>query len=136
MKWVIANASMYPTRAFDWYKEIDRAISIEDLEDSGEFETLDMKIADAFARAISGEFARQISILETELMEKHGKFLKGRQIAWLLNNFFRMSEVEGSILEFEDILNVELRNGNLKQFLYEWDLCIMGMKEPPSESQK
>ena len=40
---------MYPTRAFDWYKEIDKAISIDDLEDSGNFETLDMKIADAFS---------------------------------------------------------------------------------------
>ena len=45
---------------------------------------------------------------------------------------YKMHEVEGSILEFEDILAVEVRGENLKQFINDWDLVLTQIDEHPS----
>ena len=118
-----------------WWGEIERAQTFEELEDSGEFETLDAKAADSLSKLVHGDLARQLLIMETELFEKYEKMLKGRQIAWLINKHFKMSETEGAILEFEDILNVDLKNGNLKQFLHDLDMALLAMNELPSANQ-
>ena len=131
----VAGASIHPQKAFMWWGEIERAQTFEELEDSGEFETLDAKAADSLSKLVHGDLARQLLIMETELFEKYEKMLKGRQIAWLINKHFKMSETEGAILEFEDILNVDLKNGNLKQFLHDLDMALLAMNELPSANQ-
>ena len=41
----VASSSKTPTEAFAWISEIDKAMSLVDLSDSGKSETLDFKIA-------------------------------------------------------------------------------------------
>ena len=59
--------------------------------------------------------------------------LNGRQIGWLIYEHFRLSEVEGSLLEFEDLMSVELKGDNLVAFENDWDMHLSGIKTVPSE---
>ena len=40
--------------------------------------------------------------------------LKGRQIAFMVFERFRLNEEHGHVLDFEDIINVELKNNNTR----------------------
>ena len=48
-----------------------------------------------------------------EKFANEGTMLKGRQIACMLYNSYRVSEVEGSLLEFEDLTNVTSKADNV-----------------------
>ena len=48
-------------------------------------------------------------------------------------NHFKISETEGTILEFEDLLHVELKGDNLMAFKNAWELVLAGLKTTPSE---
>ena len=58
--------------------------------------------------------------------------LKGRQIAFMLYHSYRVSEVEGSLLEFEDLMNVTLKEDNVRGFINDWELCLSGLKTIPA----
>merc|ERR1711884_271174 len=63
----------------------------------------------------------------------HEKILNGRQIAWLMFQHFRINDVENSMLEFSDLMALELKGDNLRGFDTEWDNVLLGMKEVPDE---
>ena len=60
--------------------------------------------------------------------------LTDRQIAWHIYQHFRLSESEGAILEFEDLLKVELREDNVASFVNEWDMTLSGLKDAPTDA--
>ena len=127
----VASASGRPDEAFIWITEIEEALSVEDLQISGSgWETLDAKIAAGLAKIISGEFQRQIQMMEEEAALQK-KMIKGRQIAFLIYHHFKISATEGSILEFEDLLAVELKGDNLRAFLNDWESTLLGLKKRP-----
>ena len=45
-----------------------------------------------------------------------------------------MTEVEGSILQFEDLMAVERRGNNLVAFQNKWDSTKAGMQQVPIDS--
>ena len=110
----IAGASGRPNDAFIWICEIDEAATMEELGNSGDFETLDAKLADAFGRILHGELGRQIQIMEDKVAKTTKQMLKGRQIAWIVFERFKLNEEHGYVLDFEDLFNLELKNNNTR----------------------
>ena len=86
-----AGASGRPHKAFTWIWEVDKATSIEDLVDSGDFETLDAKLAAALGKILHGELGRQINVLEEKVAATPGVMLKGRQLLFVLNDHFKVT---------------------------------------------
>lgn len=130
----IAGASGRPNDAFIWICEIDEAATMEELGNSGDFETLDAKLADAFGRILHGELGRQIQIMEDKVAKTTKQMLKGRQIAWIVFERFKLNEEHGYVLDFEDLFNLELKNNNTRAFLNDWEQVYIGLKEIPPES--
>ena len=128
----VASSSGQPLKAFEWINQVDSATSIEELEDDHEFETLSAKITSALTDICHGEFLRKMNVLEEELAKKN-KMLGGRVFAWHIKQHFRVSEVEGSILRFEDLLAVELIGDNVVAFDNDWDYVISGLKKVPDD---
>ena len=60
----VSSASARPQAAFHWILEIDEASTMEELENSGDFETLSAKIATGLSAIFTGAFQRQITLLE------------------------------------------------------------------------
>jgi hypothetical protein len=132
-KRTVASASSNPDKIFVWISQVESAKSWKELNNSGEFASLDAKLATALGNILTGELARQINVVE-ERLALQMKMIKGRQIAWMIFEHFRITETEGAILEFEDLIAIELRGDNIKQFLNDWESCLINLKAvPPPE---
>eukprot|EP00973_Karenia_brevis_P040050 5531109-Karenia_brevis.AAC.1 len=60
--------------------------------------------------------------------------VKGRQIAWPVYHHYELFATEGAVLEFSDMIKVELQSDNLIAFMKAWEYCLIGMKTiPPSD---
>ena len=91
-------------------------------------------MATALSKALhhSGDLIRQINV-EKERLALLGLFLKGRQILFRMYQHFRISEAEGSVLDFQDLMQVRMKNDDLRTFLTDWEMVLTGMARIPDE---
>ena len=74
------------------------------------FEMLDAKIASALIKIINNfQFKKKVS-LEEEKVEKEGGFLRGRQIAFMIYDYFRATGALDTVLDFADLFSVTLHD--------------------------
>ena len=62
------------------------------------------------------DFKKRVQVKETEYSMK-GEMLTGRQITWMLYEYFKISETDRALLEWAAFMNVELKGDNLGQFV-------------------
>ena len=89
----VCTCSQFPTDAMQWIKEVEMVDSVDDLKSSSStrgiqmpnFEVLDTRIASALNKIIfhNSHFKRRIS-LEEQKAQKQDRFLRARQIAYLI----------------------------------------------------
>ena len=82
-----------------WIKEVETVGSVDDLKSSSSvrgiqmpnFEVLDAKISSALNRIIHNtQFKRKVS-LEEQKAQKEDRFFRGRRIAYLIYEYFRVT---------------------------------------------
>ena len=125
-----------------WIKEVEMVDSVDDLKSSSstrgipmpKFEVLDARIASALNRIIhNSHFTRRIS-LEEQKAEKQDRFLRRRQIAYLICEFFRVTGVNDSVENYADLFTISLRNDDIQEFDSKWDGILLSMtKIPPDD---
>ena len=125
-----------------WIKEKKLVDSVDDLKSScsvrgiqmPNFEVLDAKIASALYRIINNShFKRRIS-LEERKAQKQDQFLRGRQIAYLIYEYFRVTGANDSVENYADLLTIVLRNDDIQEFDSRWDGILLSMtKIPPDD---
>ena len=72
------------------------------------FEVLDAKIASALNRIIQNtRFKKKVSLEEMKA-EKEDRFLRGRQIAYLIYEHFRVAGANDSVENYADLFTVVL----------------------------
>ena len=91
--------------AFKWINEVEIAKCLEDLADRRDFEELDAKLSKALNDIIQGEFKKKVQVKETE-QSKEGIMLTGRQITWVLYEYFQVSWTNGATLDWGELLLV------------------------------
>ena len=75
------------------------------------FEVFDARIASALNRIThNSRFKRRIS-LEEQMAQKQDRFLRGRQIAYLIYEYFRVTGANDSVEKYADLFTIGLRNG-------------------------
>ena len=88
----VCTCSQFPAEAMQWIKEVEMVDSVDDLKSSSSvrgirmpnFAVLDARIASALNKIIhNSHFKRRIS-LEEQKAQKQDRFLRGRQIAYLI----------------------------------------------------
>ena len=77
-------------------------------------------------KILSGDFLRQIILLEEKLMTQQ-RTLNGRQLAFLIWDKFRRDADEVGLTEFFDLREVRLANDDLKRFILDWDDVMFGL---------
>ena len=101
-----------------WVKEVVMIESVDDLKSSRsirgtpgpDFELLDAKIASALNRIIHNtRFKRKVSLEEMKV-QKEDRFLRGRQIAYLIYEYFRVTGANDSVENYADQFTIVLRN--------------------------
>ena len=99
---------------------------------SGLFEELDAKLSNELDKIMQGDFKKRIQVKETEY-SKRGEMLTGRQITWLLYDYFKISDTDGAMLEWDAIMQVELKADNLAQFESDWETTLLNINGMPEE---
>ena len=80
------------------------------------FEVLDARIASSLNRIIHNSlFKRRIS-LEEQQAQKQDRFLRGRQIAYLIYEYFRVTGANDSVENCADLFTIGLRNDDIQEF--------------------
>ena len=99
------------------------------------FEVLDARIASELNRIIhNSHFKRRIS-LEEQKAQKQYSFLRGRQIAYLIYDYFRVTGTHDSVENYATYsLLISLRNDDIQEFDSKWDGNLLSMtKIPPDD---
>ena len=98
------------------------------------FEVLDAKIASALNKIIhNSHFKRRIS-LEEQKAQKQDRFLRGRQIAYLIFEYFLVTGANDSVENYTDLFTIVLRNDDIQEFDSKWDGILLSMtKIPPDD---
>ena len=95
------------------------------------FEMLDAKIASALNKIIQNSQFRKVS-LEEQKAQKEDRFLRGRQIAFMIYDYFRVTGAHDTILDYADLFSVTLRDDNIQEFDTRWDVVLLSMSKIPS----
>ena len=95
------------------------------------FEVLDARIASALNKIIhNSHFIRRIS-LEEQKAQKQDSFLRGRQIAYLIYDYFRVTGIHDSVENYADLFTISLRNDDILEFDSKWDGILLSMTKNP-----
>ena len=97
------------------------------------FEVLEAKIASSLNRIIHNtQFKRKVS-LEEQKAQKEDRFLRGRQIAYLIYEYFRVTGTNDSVENYADLFTRALRNDDIQEFDSKWDGILFSMTKIPSD---
>ena len=97
------------------------------------FEVFDARIASALNKIIhNSHFKRRIS-LEEQKAQKQDRFFRGRQIAYLIYDYFRVTGIQDSVENYADLLTISLRNDDVQEFDSKWDGILLSTTKIPSD---
>ena len=104
-----------------WIKEVEMVDSVDDLMSSlsvrgirlQNFEVLDARIASALNRIIHNTQFKRKASLEDHKAKKEDYFLRGRQIAYLIYEYFRVTGANDSVENYADPFTIGLRNDDI-----------------------
>ena len=89
------------------------------------FEMLDIKSTQ------NSQFKKKVS-LEEQKAQKEDRFLRGRQIAIIVYDYFRVTAAHDTVLDYADLFSVTLRDDNIQVFDTRWDEVLLSMTKIPS----
>ena len=112
-----------------WFKEVELVDSVDDLKSScsvggipmPDFEVLGAKITSALNKIIHNTLFKSKVSLEEQKAQKEDSFLRGRQIAYLIYGYFRVTGAIDSVENYADLFTIVLRNDDIQEFDSKWD---------------
>ena len=137
----VCTCSQFPTEARQWIKEVEMVDSVDDLMSSSSFRgismpnfaVLDAKIASALNRIIHNTLFKKKISLEEMKAHKEDRFLRGRQIAYLIYEYFRVTGTDSSVETYTDLFTIALRNDDIQEFDSKWDGILLSMTKIPAD---
>ena len=114
-----------------WINELDMVDSVDELKTSRSiagkcfpnFELPDARIASALNKIIQNSHFKKKVSLE----------LRGRQIACMIYDYFRVTGAHDTILDYADLFSIILRNDNVQDFDTRWDEILLSVTTIPSD---
>ena len=111
-----------------WIIEVEMADSVDQSKSSRsiagnnfpKIELLDARIASAFNKIIQNSHFKKKASLEEQRVQKEGRFLRVRQIAFMIYDYFRITGPHDTILDYADLFFITLRNDNVQEFDTSW----------------
>ena len=95
---------------------------------------LDARIASALSTIIQHTRLKKKVSLEEMKAHKEDRFLRGRQIAYLIYEYFQVTGANDSVENYADLFTVVLQNDDIQEFDSKWDGILLSMtKIPPDD---
>ena len=94
---------------------------------------LDAKIASALNKIIqNSQFKKKVS-LEEQKAQKEDRYLRGRQIAFMIYDYFRVTGAHDALLDYADLFSVILHHDNIQELDTRWYEVLLSMSKVPSD---
>ena len=119
----VCTCSQFPTEAMQWIKEVELVDSVDELRSSSSTRGISMpnfEVLDAIS-------------LEEQKAQKEDRFLRGRQIAYLIYDQFRVTGTHDSVENYADLFTIVLRNDDIQEFDSKWDGILLSMTKIPHD---
>ena len=85
------------------------------------------------SRRSSTETSKETYSAKKKLHKKEKRFITGRQVAWMTYEYFKVSDTDESVSDFNEMLKVELKNHNVQLFDTRGVETILAMKQTDDE---
>ena len=76
------------------------------------------------------QLKRKVSLEEMKV-QKEDRFLRGRQIAYLIYEYFRVTGANDSVENYADLFTIFLRNDDIQEFDSKWTVILLSMTKNP-----
>ena len=137
----VCICSQFPTEAMLWIIEVELVDSVDDPKSScsvqgihmPNFEVLDARIAPALNKITQNTRLKEKDSLEEKKAQNEDRFLRGRQIADLIYEYFQVTGANDSVENHADLFTVALRNDNVQDFDSKWDGNLLSKTQIPSD---
>ena len=125
----------------DAINEVEMVDSLDELtssrsvygKDFPNFEKLDAKIASALNKIIQNSHFKKKVSLEEQKAQKEDRFLRGRQIAFMIYDYFRVTGAHDTVLDYANLCSVTLHDDNIQEFDTRWDEVLLSTSKTPSD---
>ena len=87
----------------------------------------DAKIASALNKIIQNSQVNKKVSLEEQKAQKEDRFLRGRQIAFMVYDYFRVTGAHDTVLDYADFFSVTLHDDNIQEFDIRWDEVLLSV---------
>ena len=112
-------------------KEVEMVDSLEELKSSRSiagknfpnFKMLDARRASTLNKVC----------LEEQEVQEEDQFLRGRQIAFMIYDYFRVTGAHDTVLDHADSFSVSLHDDSIQEFAKRWDEVLLSMSKIPSD---
>ena len=137
----VSTCSDFPSEAMLWIKEVEMVDALEELKSSRSIagrkfpnlEMLDAKIPSAFNKIIPNyHFKKKVS-LEEQKAQKKDRFLRGRQIAFMIYDYFQVTGAHNTVLDYADLFSVILHDNHVQELDTRRDEVLLSMSKIPSD---
>ena len=137
----VCACSGSPSEAMLWIKEVEIVDSVDDLKSSRsiqgyhflDFEMLDAKIASALNKIIQNSYFKKKVSLEEQKAQLQDRFLRGRQMAVMIYEYFRVTYAHDTVLDYSELFSITLRNDDVQEFDTRWDENFLSLSKIPTD---
>ena len=98
-----------------------------------DFEVLDARIASALNRIIHNSHFKKGSVWRNKKAQKEDRFFRGRQIAYLIYEHFRVTGANDSVENYVDLFTIALQNDDVQEFDSKFDGFLLSMTKITSD---
>ena len=98
-------------------------------KDFPNFEMLDAKIASLVNKISQNSQLKKKVSLEEQKAQKEDRFLRGRQIAFMICDYFRVTGARDIVLDYAVLFSVTPHDDNIQEFGTRWDEVLLSMSK-------
>ena len=95
---------------------------------------LDARIASALKKLLNTQthFSMRVRV-EEQCAQKHDRFLRGRQVAYMIYAHFRATGAYEAVQGLPDLFSLRLQNDDVQDFDVQWDEALLSASDMPSD---
>ena len=97
------------------------------------FEMLDARIASALNKMNQNSHFKKKVSLEEQKAQKEDRFLRGRQIAFMIYDNLRATGSHDTVLDYADLFSAPFHDDSIQEFDTRWDEVLLFMSKIPSD---
>ena len=93
----------------------------------------DAKFASALNKVIQNSYFKKKVSPEGQKAQKEDRFIRGRQIADMIYDNFRVTGAHDIVLDYAALFSITLRGDNVQEFDTRWDGIMLSMTKTPTD---